>query len=448
MILRAYQFNKKKNSTALPTGDYVSFNFVFKQETSLLNPILLINTSLSIYTYNYFYIEELQTYYFRDGIESVNTDIFRLTLSIDRLATYRSQILNYVPFIERCSDSRYYNVDINDNALSVEDVIEHVQSASTYCNFSSGLLYIIRILGRDSTGGIGTYITNKSNMENIFSQMWVDVDDGLGLGDLEEFMQIWIADPIKYLIGVYSTPIGASVYAHNVSSDSTVYFGGHETNIQWDKITNGEVVMFSGSLSKPTSIYSDFRKTDPAFSQYTLYLPTIGTVPLSADIMDRSLSMDIGADLWTGDLLFKLMADGELISTYRSNCYATQSIGVVNETSAIMSSAISGVSSVINQNPTGAIEAFKSVASPTPSIIGSQGGTGCVSVANEIVITCTQKSSAEFPLTVYGRPCCKNIPLSQITGFVKCAKSSVNLHADESSIDIINSMLDDGIYIE
>ena len=57
MRLRCYIFSKKQNSTAIPAAnaDYVSFDFVFKTETSLINPEILLDTSFSIYLYDYFY---------------------------------------------------------------------------------------------------------------------------------------------------------------------------------------------------------------------------------------------------------------------------------------------------------------------------------------------------------------------------------------------------------
>lgn len=277
--------------------------------------------------------------------------------------------------------------------------------------------------------------------------MWADIDDGLGLGDLEEFMQMWIADPIKYVVGVYSTPIGASVYANNVSPE-TVFFGGHETNLVWDKINNGDVVMFSGSLAKPASIYSDFRRSDPAFSSYTIYIPTVGTVPLSADLIEKDLSMDIGADLLTGDLLFTLKADEDIVASYNSSCYATQSIGVVNEANGIISGAIGTADSAVKANVVGVVEGIKTAMSPSPSIIGSQGGTGCVSTANEIVITCCQKSSGEFPTSDYGRPCCKNLKLGDLSGFVKCGNASIEIASTEGIRDEINTYLNTGFFVE
>jgi hypothetical protein len=446
-------FTKKADSTATPTSEQlaagISFDsVVLKELTNIDNPVLKIDQGSSeIYKMNYCYIQEWNRYYFVQTVNLRHDTIFECNLTLDDLASFKTSILAYTAFVERCASPTYYNSDIPDGALSVEDMIDHVSSASTDVGFSSALLYVVRILGRGSTGGVGTFLTNLASMQNIFSQMWADIDDGMGLGDLEEFMQMWIADPIKYLIGVYSTPIGGSVYYHNLSPE-TVFFGGHETNITWDKITAGETVMFSGALNKPTSIYTDFRRTDPAFSSYTIYIPTVGTVPLASDLIERNLTMEIGADLWTGDLLFKLKADGELVGTYNSNCYASQSIGVVNQANGIMSGSLATAASLTTGNVAGIIEGIKTAMSPTPSIVGSQGGTGCVTVANNIVITCCQKSSADFPVSVYGRPCCKNIALSNLSGYVKCANSSIALAANKSVIESVNAKLDAGIYIE
>lgn len=447
------EFKKRKNSTKVPDVSGVVKEVVIKSNFGYENQFQ--STKCSIVAPSFFvtgavgygYCKAWGNYYW---ITNVSFDIDGaeyIDCRIDVLASWAEFIKESTFFIERCADANYYNTDIRDNAVSVEDMVEHTSSASTYCNFASGLLYVVRILGRGSTGGIGTFVTNLASMQNIFSQMWADIDDGLGLGDLEEFMQMWIADPIKYVVGVYSTPIGASVYANNVSSE-TVFFGGHETNLIWDRINHGDVVMFSGSLAKPSTIYTDFRRSDGAFSSYTIYIPTVGTIPLSADLIEKELSMDIGADLLTGDLLFTLKADGDIVASYNSSCYATQSIGVVNEANGVISGAVGTADNAVKGNIPGIVEGIKTAMSPSPSVIGSQGGTGCVSIANEIVITCCQKSSGEFPTNDYGRPCCKNLKVGDLTGFVKCGNASIEIASTERIRDEINTYLNTGFFVE
>lgn len=444
MEILLFNFSKRKNSTKRPVdSDGVTKQVLLKGECSYINPSFFLGDVTG-----YTYLKAWGNYYFIDRVAYNINGAQYINCSIDVLATWKDIINASTFFVDRCSDPNYYNVDLRDDALSVEDMVSSVSSASTYCNIASDLLYVVKILGRGTTNGIGTFIMNRFALSDFFSQMWIDIDDGLGLGDLEEFMQMWIADPARYVVGVYSSPIGASVYYNNVSNEK-VFIGGHETDLKLDRINMGEVKMAEGLvLNKPTSIYNDFRKTDNAFSQYTIYIPTVGTVPLSADLMDTLLTMDIGADLFSGDILFTLKSDGDIVASYASNCYASQSIGTVNQSSNIMSGALTGASALVSGNIPAAINGIKNGMQVTPSVIGNQGGTGGVTMANEIVITCMQKSSAEFPLADYGRPCCRNVLLGNLTGYVQCGKPSIAISAISEVKDMINQALTKGIFIE
>ena len=440
-------FVKKKNSTKRPASAPHLENVVFKRETSLLNPTFIMTIDNDVY--NYVWVPDWGRYYFVTDIVHGNSNLCELRCTLDVLATFKDDIRNYVGFVERTSHPTWYNTDINDNAISVEDVVEFMDSESTYCNIASGLLYIVRIIGRGTTNGIGTFVMNRSQMQKIFSSLWGDVDSGSVTGDIIDFLQLYISNPSQYIVGCYSSPIGASVYAQNTSAEK-VFLGGHETDLTLDRINHGQVTVASNlTLRKPTSLYSDFRKTDPQFSQYTIYIPTIGTFPLSADIMDSALTMDISADLISGDLFFKLKANGHSVATYNSSCYSSMSIGTLNTANGVVAGTMQAGVSLLTANPVGLIQGAQSAFSPTPSVIGSQGGTGCVSLANEIVISVLQKRSAEFPTMVYGRPCCRNMALNQLSGhYIKCANSSIDIAGTESDKDAVNSFLDSGFYLE
>lgn len=440
-------FSKKRDSTKRPSGVPHVVDVSLKRETSMTNPTLIMTIDNEVY--NYVWIPDWGRYYFIDDIVYGNSNLCELRCTLDILATYKDNISNYVGFVERTSHPSWYNTDINDNAISVEDVVEYMDSESTYCNISNGLLYIVRIIGRGTTNGIGTFVMNRSQMQKIFSSLWGDVDSGSVTGDIIDFLQLYISNPSQYIVGCYSSPIGASVYANNTSNE-TVFLGGHETDLKLDRINNGQVIVESNlTLRKPASLYSDFRKTDPTFSQYTIYIPTIGTFPLSADIMDNTLTMDISADLISGDLFFKLKANGHPVATYNSSCYSSMSIGTLNSANGVVAGTMQAGVSLLTANPVGLIQGAQSAFSPTPSVIGSQGGTGCVSLANEIVISVLQKRSADFPTMVYGRPCCRNMTLKQLSGhYIKCANSSIDIAGTESDKNAVNSYLDSGFYLE
>lgn len=440
-------FSKKENSTKRPSGSAHIVDVTLKRETSMTNPVFIM--TIDNHVYNYLWVPEWHRYYFINDIVYGNTNLCELHCTHDVLATYKDDIENYVGFVDRTSHPTWYNTDISDSAISVEDVVEFMDSANTSCGIASGLLYIVRIIGRGTTNGIGTFVMNRARMQELFSSLWGDVDTGSVTGDIIDFLQLYISNPSQYIVGCYASPIGATTYAKNTTFEK-VYLGGHETDLELDRINNGQVIIEQNlKLNKPTSLYTDFRKTDSSFSQYNIYIPTIGTFQLSPDIMDSNLTMDISADLITGDLFFKLKSNGHQVATYNSNCYSSMSIGNINNASGVVAGTIQAGVSLLTANPVGLIQGAQSAFSPTPSVIGSQGGTGCVSLANEIVITCLQKRSAEFPTMVYGKPCCKNMALSQLSGhYIKCANSSIDIAGTEPDKNEVNRMLDGGFYLE
>lgn len=449
MVIHLYKdFQKKVNSTRQPS-DFTptSLNVVLKKSTNLINPVFILTIDCA--EYNYVFVPDWGRCYFVSDVVYGNDNLCELHCTFDSLATYRENILTYDAFVERTSNPNYYNPDINDSALSVEDMVEYTAEASTACGIADDLIYIVRVMGRGSTGGIGSFVVNRFQLQNMFSALWGQIDSGSVTDAIVEFLQLYISNPAQYIVGVYSTPLGASVYADHVS-DAVMYVGGHETNITQSKITSGSATVRTGLvLNKPSIRYTDFRRTDGAFSQYSIYIPTVGNCPLSPDIMDCTLTMDISADLYSGDLFFALKADGAQVATYTSNCYSSVSLGVLNSAQSAFVGASQVMAGAMTANPVGVIEGIKTGFSPTPSIIGTQGGTGCIPQHNEIVISVLQKSSADSPSAVCGRPCCKMLGLRNLLGsYVKCGNPSIELAGTDRDKEEVNRLLSAGIYLE
>lgn len=448
MEIRLYSgFTKRINSTQIPVNyPFTSIQVNLKQPTNINNPIFILTSNLV--NFNYVYVPDWSRYYFVNDIVFGNNDLIELHCSLDVLASFRPNILLYDAFVERTSHPLFYNPDIQDNALSVEDRVEHTSQAVTDSPLADDVLYIVRIVGRGSTGGIGTFIMNRATFQRVFSSLWGDIDTGTATGNVLEFLQLYISNPAEYIVGVYTTPIGASFYA-SYCSNETVYVGGHETDLKLDRINAGTVTLREYTLNKPTIIYTDFRKTDGAFSQYTLYIPTVGNVPLSPDIMDCTLTMKVSADLISGDLFFVLKADGTTVATYNSNCYSSVSMGTLNTATSSFMGATQVMTSAMTGNPIGIIEGIKTGFASTPSVIGTQGGTGCVSQASDFIISALQKSSGEFATSVYGRPCCKYLGLSNLLGhYVKCGNASIDMAGNEGEKSAVNNHLNAGVYLE
>ena len=90
---------------------------VLKRDTSILRPVLLINSAQDIYTYNYMYISEFGRYYFIDDIRSINNNMWEISAHVDVLETYKTDILSNTAVLKR--QEKKFNLYLDDPEFKV-----------------------------------------------------------------------------------------------------------------------------------------------------------------------------------------------------------------------------------------------------------------------------------------------------------------------------------------
>ena len=60
----------------------------------------------------------------------------------------------------------------------------------------------------------------------------------------------------------------------------------------------------------------------------------------------------------------------------------------------------------------------------------------------------TAYDSAEFATNVNGRPLCKNVQLSTLSGYIQCAGASVDIPGFAGDKEAVNNALNGGFYYE
>ena len=90
---------------------------VLKRDTSILRPVLLINSVQDIYTYNYMYISEFGRHYFIDDIRSVNNNMWEISAHVDVLETYKTDILSNTAVLKR--QEKKFNLYLDDPEFKV-----------------------------------------------------------------------------------------------------------------------------------------------------------------------------------------------------------------------------------------------------------------------------------------------------------------------------------------
>lgn len=78
-----------------------SFSGTLREQTSVIDPVISIESTDNLSQYNYMYIPDFGRYYYIRNVESVKNGLWRITGHVDVLMSFKSQILQNSGVIER-----------------------------------------------------------------------------------------------------------------------------------------------------------------------------------------------------------------------------------------------------------------------------------------------------------------------------------------------------------
>lgn len=119
-----FKTNSENNRVvkALTSGKEMSGEL--RNQTSVLNPSIRIESADNISTYNYVYIPEFGRYYYITDITSVRTNCWIISLRCDVLMTYSPQIRALRPIIEREEVGQSSGLIDNDLPININKKIQ------------------------------------------------------------------------------------------------------------------------------------------------------------------------------------------------------------------------------------------------------------------------------------------------------------------------------------
>lgn len=123
IILYKYQDDFKKLNKTLPSAspNKITLSGYLKDNSSVLTPIIDVQSATSLVGYNYAYIDAFSRYYFV-SIDSVSNTLWTLRLKVDTIYTYHTYIENTGAYIERTEASSIYSTLIEDDMLTFKNV--------------------------------------------------------------------------------------------------------------------------------------------------------------------------------------------------------------------------------------------------------------------------------------------------------------------------------------
>lgn len=97
--------NNKINKSPTNAINYIGN---LRNETDIINPVIVVNTDSGLPKYNYMYIPEFNRYYFIDSIKIIRTGIIEIYGKIDVLKSYANEIMAQNVIISRSTDNGTY----------------------------------------------------------------------------------------------------------------------------------------------------------------------------------------------------------------------------------------------------------------------------------------------------------------------------------------------------
>lgn len=102
-----YNYQGEKVVINKPVENPTRITGLFRQPFNILNPDVKLRFSGN-FNFNYCFIPELNKYYFVDSVEIQSNEIINISLSLDVLKTYETEILNSSAFISNSENTENY----------------------------------------------------------------------------------------------------------------------------------------------------------------------------------------------------------------------------------------------------------------------------------------------------------------------------------------------------
>ena len=463
MQISLWSFQKRKNSTKVPAGAGTVVTCTLKEATSVMNPHFIVSSNPSGYNY----LQWGVNYYFISDVVFVHNGVWEISCDQDVLATFASQIKTTTAFIEY-ADS--YDARIYDPRLAKKiNATEISTTAASYIDGTQGY-YALTVIGEDTCGCYSLDYSGVTSLMQNCTQWWNNYDTSSWTTTEESIKNLGAlfitGNPQENIKSCRFIPT-----ANPGGQNKLIHAGFYNTGVYGQSFSYGTREVGSISLSVPHPSNVMLRTSNTC--EYVLYLPFIGNISLSADILadESTLTIAYGIHNATGDLAITITTgSGKYIGSYGGNCgcdvpIGSSGIGIRSVATAVGALAI-GVATAGAGLAAEGISAASAGSAATAAAKGCAGGLGsiqgtsscvgglgsCASLAlsTTIKLTCSywEVSDVGSNLTSYiGNPYYK---VDQIGnhGFVRCSGASLDAVGLSEQIDRVNAFLGAGIYVE
>lgn len=297
MSIRAnfYKFTKTIDSTERPTGSGTPFDIVLKAPVTVTAPVIELDKAAL--DFNYCYIPEFKRYYFVQSATILTNDIIQYSLSVDVLATWKTEILASSLYVLRSASD--YNLKLVDDTWThTTDFIEGVDKI-TLPGYDSNGCYIISVVNNEDAFTINpaasVYVINPLQMVAIMTELFNK--NNASYANIDDITRTYF-NPQQYITSCRWYPF--TVDSISTETATALKYGWYETSSAVASArpvkTYGRNITFSFTLGS----YSTWADRSNDWTRYALYIPGFGTNEIDASYSGQTLTGKISVDYNTG----------------------------------------------------------------------------------------------------------------------------------------------------
>lgn len=462
MEVAFFQFNKSPNSTKQrkSEGPKLDLNCELKEGSSVVNPTLLLTLQGNPAIWTYAAIPDFgNRYYFVRDWVNVQGSLWEVSLYCDVMGTYRLDILESTQFIERAESVQYRSLPDSLTVPLSRITTKRAIIDSPWRN--TVYTYVVEISG----GGSNVFYAMSSSeflsfiralfsddyAESIFPG-WADLYPELkaNLNPLQYVSSVKLF-PIRLLAGtgVTAIPVGWGIVR---TSANIIPIGASFGNTYTIECPN-----------HPQTSSAAFINGAP-YSEYELYFPPFGTIPLDAGVIgtnDHTVNMSMRVDPISGRGSLVVMGGrpNVILATVEAQIGVSVGVGaVVNNGWGLGNSVSAGVSVIgkaISGDVGGSISSTaqtidKFLGNMTPKLRATGGSSGFAALSGEISVF-GRFQEVLFPdPTKVGNPFYQRAKISSLSGFIQCSNAHIEpkAHALATEIETIENYMNEGFYYE
>jgi hypothetical protein len=474
-----FEFSKRENSTAIPSGSGTVSFCTLKSESSQSSPVILLDNGTTVRPpWNYVYIRSFRRYYWINDWTWIDNRLWQASLTTDLLATFRDQIGEASLYVLRSSAASdgeivddYYPCKVTcQTQTNIGNSPWIHTSGSDDIDLSEGVFvvgYVTSQQPNDSHmyGSVVYSAMKQSGLRALVDHLLGDLqllDPDFNTADASLALQKSLIDPLSYIKSCIWMPVLYESISGSESDEIKIWDWSFDCT---HKIISNDPPYLQYTVTMPitkhplTATRGNYLNTSP-YTRINLDLPPFGNIELDTTLTANATQMQalIAFDLITGQGRCRILVDGVNTDTMESQ------IGVPIQLSQVMKdylgtaqSAFNGIMGTIGSALRGdAIGAItdagngiaNSVRAMQPRTSSISGNGSFAHLKNRPRLYHQFMTPVDEDNDHCGRPLCQIRQISTLPGYLLIKDAELDLRGYAGENEAVRAYLESGFFYE